>query len=64
MLEQQEGCCAICGKHHSEFKNRLSVDHNHTTGDIRSLLCVVCNTDVGRYEERKEEIERYLNKYA
>jgi hypothetical protein len=29
MLRNQQGCCAICKKHHSEFKNALSVDHDH-----------------------------------
>jgi hypothetical protein len=63
MLEKQQGCCAMCGVHHSKYKYRLSIDHNHTTGKVRSLLCVVCNTDVGRYETRKEEIEKYLKEY-
>ncbi len=64
MFDKQKGCCAICGKHQSEFKYKLSTDHCHTTGKVRELLCIVCNTDVGRYESRKEEIEAYLAKHA
>jgi len=42
--------CAICGKLSSEFKKRLSVDHNHRTGQIRGLLCFKCNKFlVGRH---------------
>lgn len=47
----QQGCCAICGKHQSEFKQRLAVDHNHTTNKVRGLLCVSCNTCLGHYEK-------------
>jgi len=43
MYALQKGCCAICGKHQSEFIKRLSVDHNHQTGKVRGLLCAMCN---------------------
>ena len=39
MFEEQHGCCVICGRHQSEFKQKLAVDHNHTTGKVRALLC-------------------------
>lgn len=35
--------CAICSKPRSAFKNKLSLDHNHTSGRIRGLLCFRCN---------------------
>jgi hypothetical protein len=60
MFDEQLGCCAICGRHQTMFKRHLDVDHNHTTGKIRKLLCVQCNTDLGVYENRKEEFEHYL----
>ena len=50
MFTEQNGCCAICGKHQSEFSNRLNVDHDHKTGVVRGLLCVACNTRLGQYE--------------
>lgn len=62
MLEEQKECCAICGRHQSLFKKRLAVDHCHTTGKIRKLLCARCNVDLGIYENRKEEFEDYLRK--
>ena len=43
LLDEQQGCCAICGRHHSRFKKRLSLDHNHKTDKIRGLLCWRCN---------------------
>lgn len=63
LFEEQQGCCAICNRHQITFKRRLSVDHNHTTGKVRGLLCVACNTDLGVYENRKMELEDYLNEY-
>ncbi len=41
MLAEQHGVCAICGKPPKKY--RLSLDHNHVTGEIRKLLCNVCN---------------------
>lgn len=51
MFEEQHGCCAICGTHQSELDRKLSVDHNHDTGEIRSLLCDACNQVIGRVKE-------------
>lgn len=47
MLETQGGKCAICFRHHSEFKSSLAVDHCHKTGIIRMLLCTRCNPMLG-----------------
>jgi DNA-directed RNA polymerase subunit RPC12/RpoP len=64
LFEKQKGCCALCGKHQSELKMRLAVDHCHQTSEIRSLLCSYCNLRViGRL--RKDTIQRiydYLNR--
>jgi len=58
MYENQKGKCAICGKHQSELKNRLSVDHNHITGKVRGLLCHSCNVSLGH---AREDINVLLN---
>lgn len=64
MFKNQEGRCAICGKHQSEFSKRLFVDHNHTTGKVRALLCSSCNMKVGLVEKSKvERIKEYLDKH-
>lgn len=47
MFQAQAGCCAICGKHQTEFVKGLAVDHDHATGKIRKLLCVNCNHGLG-----------------
>lgn len=37
----QGGKCAICRR--QPLKQRLAVDHNHKTGEVRGLLCYRCN---------------------
>ena len=51
MLSTQNSCCAICGKHKSENKLNLSVDHCHKTGKIRGLLCSNCNFGIGNLKD-------------
>ena len=46
-LKKQKNRCAICNKHRNKFKRNFAVDHCHTTGKIRDLLCGVCNTRLG-----------------
>lgn len=63
MFVEQQGCCAICGRHQSEFKARLSVDHNHATKKIRKLLCSQCNCLLGCVKDNSEilrEAIKYL----
>lgn len=48
LLIEQAYCCAICVL--PPRKGRpLSVDHCHTTGKIRGLLCNKCNLTLGRF---------------
>lgn len=42
MLEGQDGVCAICTG--PSGRMRFHVDHNHTTGRVRGLLCSRCNS--------------------
>ena len=58
LFSQQKGKCAICGRHQSEMKFRLAVDHNHTTGLVRGLLCNKCNFVVAAIESNGDKIEK------
>ena len=62
MVEAQESKCAICHK----FCPKLFVDHNHTTGEVRKLLCSNCNTAIGlAYEDHTilENMIAYLKSF-
>jgi hypothetical protein len=52
MAASQQWRCAICGSHVDEIpKNELYVDHCHTTGKVRELLCTHCNTGIGHFRD-------------
>lgn len=55
MHDRQNGKCAICGQPETQMRDgkvrALAVDHNHTTGKIRELLCSDCNTGIGKLKE-------------
>ena len=56
LFAKQDGLCAICGKmetykHYKGTICRLSIDHNHTTGAVRGLLCQKCNAALGFLDE-------------
>ena len=64
MLHSQGGSCAICGATEpgSRTKN-FPVDHCHTTGAIRGLLCTKCNRGLGLFNDdtdRMEQAVKYL----
>lgn len=66
MFKAQNGCCACCGQSHEMFVKRLHVDHNHTTGQVRGLLCTECNPGLGYFKESIERLEMaiaYLKKF-
>ena len=66
MLLSQDDRCACCGSHKSEFKRRLHVDHDHVTGEIRGLLCTLCNPLIGYAKEkivRLVQATDYLQKF-
>jgi hypothetical protein len=55
MLESQGGLCGICntdnpygeGQVHQRARMSFAVDHDHTTGQTRGLLCNLCNRALG-----------------
>lgn len=51
-LKEQNNGCAICGR--TQTTKNLAVDHCHTSGKIRSLLCGPCNTGLGQFMDNPE----------
>lgn len=53
----QDKKCYIC-KRASGKSRRLSVDHDHRTGEVRGLLCRPCNTMIGHGRDDPEFFRR------
>lgn len=52
------GRCYICG---GKGSGKLAIDHNHTTGEVRGLLCTRCNYHLlGRIGKDSPEILREI----
>lgn len=56
ILESQNFVCAICHQPETAKGNNgnikpLAVDHCHSTGKIRGLLCMFCNTGLGKFKD-------------
>ena len=68
MVKAQDGVCAICGEPPTQLKrqNRLYIDHDHATGQVRALLCHLCNAGIAAFERDPELVFRaydYLQFY-
>jgi Autographiviridae endonuclease VII len=60
----QDGKCAICGRMpngENHVEQRLVIDHDHETGDIRGLLCNNCNSGMGIIGDSEEHLQAALD---
>jgi hypothetical protein len=65
LLLRQSGLCSICKEPPPEGK-ALNVDHDHETGEVRSLLCGSCNRGLGLFKDSPEVLlaaHEYLKKH-
>lgn len=61
MYNAQEGRCATCDTHQSKLKRRLNIDHDHSTGKVRGLLCDACNRALGHVNDSVDTLRRLIN---
>ncbi len=67
MLVKQGGCCGICGVEENKALYGLNkslnfaVDHCHTTGKVRGLLCNQCNRALGMFYDDKDIVKKALD---
>ena len=65
MVFSQNGECAICKKKPNQegakINRVLHIDHCHSTGTVRGLLCGACNRALGLFRDDKKTIENALN---
>lgn len=55
----QEGKCAACGGPPGQIG--MVVDHNHTTGAVRGLLCGRCNSALGLLGDSAAKVAQLLD---
>lgn len=61
LFAAQGGRCAICGDTDSRGqKGRFKVDHCHSTGKIRGLLCNWCNLGLGKFKDSPDLLNKAL----
>lgn len=60
LLDKQNGVCAICG----ESFDKLCVDHDHKTGQVRGLLCDKCNKGLGQFNDDVNKLARAIQYLA
>lgn len=66
LLKNQNNACAICLRKQTPGKH-LHVDHNHTTLEVRGLLCHQCNWYLGVIDKDDQILNRiagYIEKRA
>lgn len=64
MIAKQHNLCAICGQ---PEEVTLCVDHRHSDGKVRDLLCRLCNMMLGSAHDNPEVLRKgaeYLEKHA
>jgi hypothetical protein len=65
MLQSQAYACALCGDAFKTTKD-YNVDHDHTTGLTRAILCSHCNTGLGQFRDDSTLMRRaadYLDRH-
>lgn len=54
---KQGGLCLICGQP-EPVSAQLHVDHDHDSGRVRGLLCIHCNTGLGKFKHSPELLDK------
>ena len=68
MFEERGGACDICGKVCKHINDpgtrgeKICVDHCHTTGVVRGMLCQVCNRNLSIMDAHRDAVLNYLDK--
>lgn len=59
LIADQKGLCAICSCELAS--TQACLDHCHSTGTLRGVLCRSCNTALGLFKDSKERLEKAIH---
>ncbi len=54
LLKDQNYDCAICGLNEDDSEQNFHLDHDHSNGKIRGILCENCNHGIGNFNDNIE----------
>ena len=57
ILNKQQGRCLLC----NIIPKKIVVDHCHSSGKVRGLLCNECNTAIGLFKENIEVFKKAID---
>ena len=66
MWARQDGLCALCfvmlkeNNLSSDDGETAHIDHCHTTGKVRGILCPCCNTGLGQLKDNTQVLARAI----
>lgn len=67
LIEKSGGVCDICGKpEQAPDGRRLAIDHDHSTGLVRGILCSKCNRGLGMFQDSPSNLRaaaEYLERH-
>jgi hypothetical protein len=55
LIRRQGGVCAVCRKREAK-----QVDHDHETGAVRGIVCLLCNAAMGAFHDDPDLIRRAI----
>ncbi len=65
LVDKHNGSCAICGGAGFEIvrnqRSLLIIDHCHSTGVVRGLLCHNCNRALGLFKDSTESLKKAIS---
>ena len=63
MVRSQNNKCDICESTFDMNDKKLSphVDHNHSTGKLRRLLCMKCNCGIGSFNDNPALLKKAID---
>lgn len=60
LLAEQNNACAICRVPVKNLNRMICIDHCHTSGKLRGLLCHNCNSGIGLLKDNIQILEQAI----